>query len=92
MSIGPSTCKLTQTTCDWTQFTNRALNSSLDESTLGSDSRSFAAPKTAPAPVKAAAVPVDDTIPAADVAGLETEVSGLEKTIDTIEAYLKAHV
>ena len=88
---GPSTCKLTRTACDWTQFTNRPLNSSLDESTLETDSPVFTAPKAAPATVKAAAVPVDDTIPSADVAGLETEVSGLEQTIQTIESYLKAH-
>ena len=88
---GPATCRQCGTACDWTQFTNRALNSSLDEPDLGTDSSVFTAPKPAPAPVKAAVVSVNDTIPAADVAGIETEVSGLEKTINTIESYIKAH-
>lgn len=51
---GPATCKLTQTACDWTQYTNRADNSSLDESLL-SDSPVFTAPVPVPAPAPAPA-------------------------------------
>jgi hypothetical protein len=46
---GPQTCGLTKEPCDWTQFTSRANNSSLDESLLG-DEPVFTAPKPPPPP------------------------------------------
>ncbi len=72
---GPSTYKLTQTACDWTQFTNRALNSSLDESDLGSAAPSFTAPKPAPAATAAPAV---------------TQAQALA-ALATVGAFVKAH-
>jgi hypothetical protein len=89
---GPSTCKLTKTACDWTQFTNRAANSSLDESDLGSDAPSFTAPKAAPAPVKAApapapAKPAPAPAPTAPVVTAAQAAAALAE----IEAFVKAH-
>lgn len=52
---GPSTCgEIKTTVADWTQYTDRADNSSLDESLL-SDEPVFTAAKPAPAPVPAPA-------------------------------------
>lgn len=53
---GPATCKLCKTAVDWTQYTDRADNSSLDESIL-SDEPVFTkpvpgTPKPGPVPVK----------------------------------------
>lgn len=44
---GPSSCKECTAQCDWTQYTNRADNSSLDESLL-SDEPVFTAPVVVP--------------------------------------------
>jgi hypothetical protein len=74
---GPATCKLTKTACDWTQFTNQANHSSLDESDLGADAPVFTAPRPTPAPAKPAA-------PAVTLAKAEAD-------LNEIEAYLKAH-
>jgi hypothetical protein len=74
---GPATCKLCGTTCDWTQFTNRADNSSLDESTLGTDTPTF----IKPAAVKAVAAPAAPAVTLAEV----------ESDLTQIENYVKAH-
>jgi hypothetical protein len=78
---GPDTCKLCKTACDWTQYTNRANGSSLDESVL-SDEPVFTKPvskpvsgtpkpEPAPAPVKAPTPAVTAAQAAADLAQLE---------------------
>lgn len=89
---GPSTCKLTKTACDWTQFTNRANNSSLDESDLGTVAPSFTAPKPAPVPVKAAApVTPTVTVPTADEAKIEADESTIETDLNAIKTWIAAH-
>lgn len=73
---GPAACKLCDTACDWTQFTNRADNSSLDESTLGTDTPTF----TKPVAAKAAAAPAAPAVTLAEV----------ESDLTQIESYVKA--
>lgn len=77
---GPATCKLTKTACDWTQFTNRAGNSSLDESTLGSDSPTFTKPAVPASPPAKAPAPAGPTL------------AQVEQYLQAIDGYVKAHV
>jgi hypothetical protein len=89
---GPGTCKVLQdpsgkpleTACDWTQFTNFADNSSLDESDLGTDEPVFTPPK-APEP-KPPVVKQPDPIPTPPVpepvTAAEAQAAAAEVTKD----------